>query len=218
MARLGIPCGRSIGSIAGESEALGPIAILIGDVKFRITLHGGREHDLRAVGTPSWRGVGAAKTAEGNEFVGIEGIHADLRADDAVNGGEASEGNAGSIGRPARGESNAAERSEGVLVGAVVIHEPEFFVAGASADKGDLRGGDAGSAAGKFVDDFVGELVSELADLRVGGCAAIDLAYDGLCGGIAGVVHPGVDDEFGRRLSEIAEGNEIGVQRGIGPG
>lgn len=105
-----------------------------------------------------------------------------------------------------------------MLIGAVVIHEPEFFRAGARADEGDLRGGDAAGPARKFVDDFVGELVSEFADLGIVGSAAVDLANDGLRGGIADVVHPGVDDDFGGGFGEIAEGDEIGIERRIGPG
>ena len=155
---------------------------------------------------------------EGDEFAGVEGIHADLRADDAVGGREAGEGDARGVGRPARGERDGAEMRELVLVGAVVIHDPEFFVAGARADESDLRGADAGKAAGKFGDDFIGELVGEFADLRVGGCAAINFADDGFVGGAADVVAPGGDDDFGGGFGEIAEGDEIGVEGRIGPG
>ena len=73
-------------------------------------------------------------------------------------------------------------------------------------------------AARKFIDDFVGKLVREFANLGIGGRAAIDLANDGLRGGIADVVHPGVDDDFGGGFGEIAERDEIGIERGIGPG
>ena len=41
------------------------------------------------------------------------------------------------------------KRSERVLVGAVVVHGPDFFGAIARADEGDLRGGNAGKSAGK---------------------------------------------------------------------
>ncbi len=141
-----------------------------------------------------------------------------MRADDSIGGSEAGEGDSGGIGRPARGERNAAERGERVLVGAVVIHEPKFFGAGARTDEGDLRGGDAAGATRKFIDDFVGELMREFANLGIGGRAAIDLADNGLRGGIADVVHPGVDDDFGGSFGEIAEGDEIGIERGVGPG
>ena len=103
------------------------------------------------------------------------------------------------------------EGGELVLVGAVVIHDPEFLGAEGAADEGDLRGGNAGESTGKFADDFVGELVSEFADLSVRGSAAIDFADDGLGGGGADVVHPGEDGDFGGSFGEIAEGEEIGV-------
>src|SRR5258705_274118 len=104
-----------------------------------------------------------------------------------------------------------------MLVGAVVVHYPEFFCASARADEGDLRGGDAREAAGEAADDFVGELVSEFANLRVSGRAAVDLADDGLIGGAADVVEPCGDDDFGGGFGEIAEGDEVGVDLGGGP-
>src|SRR6266852_272010 len=61
-----------------------------------------------------------------------------------------------------------------MLVGAVVVHNPNFLCARARADLGDLRGSDAGEPAGKAADDCVSELVVELADLRVGRRAASD--------------------------------------------
>ena len=48
-----------------------------------------------------------------------------------------------------------------MLVGAVVVHEPKFFGAGAGADESDLRAGDAGKSAAQLVDDFIGELAEE---------------------------------------------------------
>ena len=99
---FGIPCGRSVGTVGGEGKALGTIAAGVGDVESGIALHRGREHDLRAVGGPGGRIIGAAITSEGNELVGVKGVHADLRAGDAADGNETSEGDAGSVGRPAR--------------------------------------------------------------------------------------------------------------------
>src|SRR5712675_934789 len=104
-----------------------------------------------------------------------------------------------------------------MLVGTVVVHYPEFFCAGARADEGNLRGGDAGEAAGEAADDFVGELVGELAHLRVGGRAAVDFADDGLVGGAADVVEPRGDHDFSGGFGEIAEGDEVGVDLGGGP-
>jgi len=156
--------------------------------------------------------------SEGDKFVGIERVHADLRADDTVGGCKAGKGDAGSIWRPMGGKGNAAERSELVLVGAIVIHDPEFFIARARTDESDLGGGDAGESAGKFIDDFVRELMSKFADLCVSGVAAVDLADDGLGRRIANVKHPGGDRDFGGGFREIAEGDEIGVDRHVGPG
>jgi len=65
----------------------------------------------------------------------------------------------------------------------------------------------AGDAAAELRDDFVGELVSEFANLRISGCAAIDLGDNRLRGGIAHVEKPGLDGDFGRGFGEITEGD-----------
>src|SRR5215470_1472460 len=104
-----------------------------------------------------------------------------------------------------------------VLVGAVVIHDPEFLGAGVAVNESDLRSGDARNTAGEFGDDFVGELVSEFAHLCVGGIAAIDLAHDGFGGGTANIEHPSEDGNFGGSFGEIPEGQEIRVDGILGP-
>jgi len=71
-----------------------------------------------------------------------------------------------------------------MLIGAVVVHQPEFFVPVRELTKNDLRGGDAGETSGKSTDDFVGELVGELRTCASVGRAAIDFADDGLVGGL----------------------------------
>jgi len=141
-----------------------------------------------------------------------------LRADDAIGGSEAGEGDARGVGRPARSERDGFEMRERALIGAVVIHDPEFLAAGARADEGDLGGSDAGKTARKFIDDFIGELVGEFANLRVGGGAAIDFAYYGFFGVAANVVHPGGNGNFRGSFGEIAEGEIVGVERLGGPG
>src|SRR2546429_1914017 len=60
------------------------------------------------------------------------------------------------------------------------------LVAG-GANESDLCGTDARRAAGKFADNFVSKVVGVLADLQVGGSAAIDLADDRRRRGIAQV-------------------------------
>src|SRR6202030_1895055 len=88
---------------------------------------------------------------------------------------------------------DGAERGQRVLVGAVVIHDPDFFGAGAGADEGDLCRSNAGNAGKEFADDFIGELVSEFADLWVRGGAAIDFADDGLRGRTGDVIEPSLN-------------------------
>src|SRR5215469_616041 len=107
--------------------------------------------------------------------------------------------------------------SEFVLVGAVVIHDPEFLGAGVAVNESDLRGGDARNTAGEFGDDFVGELGSEFAHLCVGGITAIDLAHDGFGGGAANIEHPSEDGNFGGSFGEIPEGQEIRVDGILSP-
>src|SRR5882762_7987521 len=217
LAGLGVPGWRRAGGV-GKGDALGAAAVGVDDEEFGIAEHGGGKHDLRAVGGPRWRAVGAAEAREGDDLVGVHGVHADLRADYLGGAGfETSEGDAGCVRRPARRQGNCVHGRERMLIGAVVVHYPEFFCASARADEGDLRGGDAGKAAGEAADDFVGELVGEFANLRVGGRAAVDLADDGLIGGAADVVEPGGDDDFGGGFGEITEGDEVGVDLRGGP-
>jgi hypothetical protein len=80
-----------------------------------------------------------------------------------------------------------------VLVFAVIIHGPDFLVAAAIADEGDLRAGDSRQAAGKLSDNFIGELMREGADLRVGGLAAIHFSDHRRQGSIADIVQPGLN-------------------------
>src|SRR5580700_8910642 len=105
-----------------------------------------------------------------------------------------------------------------MLVGTVVIHDPEFFGASARTDESDLRRGNAGQAAGKLADDFVGELMSKFTNLGIGGRATIDLANDRLGAGAANVKHPRGNGDFGSGFRKIAEGHVVGVHGWIGPG
>src|SRR6266851_9154990 len=102
-----------------------------------------------------------------------------------------------------------------MLVGAVVVHHPYLFCAGTRTDERDLRGGDA--PAGKAADDFVGKLVRELADLRIGGRAAVDLADDSLRRGAADIVEPAGNYDLAAGFGKVAEGHEIGVDLGSDP-
>src|SRR5947209_10515249 len=103
-----------------------------------------------------------------------------------------------------------------MLVAAVVIHDPNFFAAGAGTDERDLRRGDAG-LTGEFTEDLIGELMREFADLRVGGCTAVDLADHGLSGAAVDVVEPGLNFDFGGGFGEITEGNHVRIDLRIFP-
>jgi hypothetical protein len=81
--------------------------------------------------------------------------------------GERTEGQARAIGRDARRERNASQVRDLLLVGAIVVHHPDFFVAGALADEIDFAFGDALYASAEAEDDFVGKAVRDDAD-RVG--------------------------------------------------
>src|SRR5439155_26772056 len=152
----------------------GAAAVDVADVKLGGSLHRRGKNNLSAVGRPSGRDVGASETGERDELPGIHGIHADLRAVDAFIRREASEGDARAFGRPAGCEGDGVKVGDLVLIGAVVIHDPDFLDACATgANESDLRGGDAGQAARKFADDFVCKLMREFANLQVGGTAAI---------------------------------------------
>ena len=55
------------------------------------------------------------------------------------------------------------------LVAAVIIHHPDFFVAGAIADKIDFAFGDAGNAAAQTKNNFIGKFVGDQAGRVIGG-------------------------------------------------
>src|SRR5208337_1196718 len=121
LAGFGIPGRRGIRTACGEGEALGTVSIGVGDIEGGIaTLHGGGKHDAGTVRVPCGGIVGAAETSEGDELSSVQGIHADLRADDAGAWGKAGEGDAGSVRGPTGGESYGMEERELMLVGAVV--------------------------------------------------------------------------------------------------
>ena len=60
--------------------------------------------------------------------------------------------------------------------------------------------------------------MGKLTDLVVGRGAAINLADDWLAGGIADVVEPSLDGDFGSGLRQVPERDHAGVERLVGPG
>src|SRR5271155_1659696 len=124
--------GRHAGTV-GDGQAPGLAAVDVGYVELRIALHGGGKNDLRAVGSPCGGDVSAAEMGEGDELAAVQGIHADLRPGDAVDWDKAGEGDARGVWRPAGSERDGAQGSKRALVGAIVVHDPDFLGAGAGA-------------------------------------------------------------------------------------
>ena len=59
--------------------------------------------------------------------------------------------------------------------------------------------------------------MGEFADLLIRRRASIDFADDGLAGGSSDVIEPGLDGNFGSGFGEIAEGDVVSVDLGVGP-
>src|ERR1039458_6723975 len=102
---------------------------------------------------------------ESDKAVQVGGIHEDVPAGLS----QGTEGEAGTIGRNSGRQGDGGLMSELALVGAVVIHDPDFFVAGAIADEKDFAFGDAGNAATQTKNDFVREFVgNEAGGIEIG--------------------------------------------------
>src|SRR5580692_11533739 len=91
------------------------------------------------------------------------GLDAYLRSHNAAAAGlhVAGEGNAAGVRGPARRERNGVELSQLMLVLAVIIHGPDFFIAAAIAYESDLRAGDSRQAARQLANDLICELMGE---------------------------------------------------------
>ena len=83
-----------------------------------------------------------------------------------------------------------------VLVRAVVVHGPDFFVAGAVADEINLRLGDALNAAAQTENNLVGELVRHHARRGVARAIGILLAQDLRRLNILHVVQPALNSQL----------------------
>src|SRR6266576_4019867 len=104
-----------------------------------------------------------------------------------------------------------------MLVGSVVIHGPNFLVAGAVADKINLALCDAGDSAAETEDDFVGKLVRDYADCIGGGVVVVLLAEHLRRGSRAlDVVEPALHSDFVGSDAQVAEGEHgsVGRRRG----
>ena len=153
-------------------------------------------------------------------MVGQRGINADLRGQNAAAARLRVTGkrNARSVGRPARRKGDGVQLRQLVLIFAVVIHGPDFLVAAAIADKGDLRARDSRQAAGKFSDDFIGKLVREGADLRFGGLSAIYFSDHRRQGSVPDIVQPGLNLHVVAVDGKVAEREQLRRGGRAGPG
>jgi len=103
-----------------------------------------------------------------------------------------------------------------MLIGAIVVHDQEFFVPVRELTKAICVEGDARKPAGEAADDFVGELVRELAGLRI--VASHDrpcrrpLASRGCV-----IEEPPGDYDFARGFGEVPKGHQVGVKLRRGP-
>src|SRR3990172_9092664 len=199
------------------SDALNVAAVGIGGEKLGIAVHAGHEHDLCAVRRPGRSAIGAAETRPGDQALGQDRVHADLRAELRAAGRVASESDAAAVRGPARGQGDGAQGSELALIGAVIVHDPHFLVAAAPADERNLGAGNAGDSAGKASDDLIGKLMSELAHLRLADHAAVDAPDDGRRGRVAHVLKPGLDREVVAFRGQITEREKLGRGRRLRP-
>ncbi len=107
---------------------------------------------------------------------------------------------------------------DGVLVGAVVIHLPDFLVAALRVvHVVDFGFGDTGDAAAEAQDDLVGEAMGDLAGGVFGGVFAVLLGEHLRVLGFLASKRIAVDREAVAGDAERAEGNHGGVDRSGGP-
>ena len=154
-AGLRVVGGRDVWTlVAGDS--VGDGTLRIGDPDLGVAGARGGEGQLLTVGGPGRREVGATDVIEADEAAEDEREHAELEAVLAEGG----KGDEGVIGRDAGGDGVFTEVSDGVLIGSVVVHHPDFFFTGADAFGVEEFGfGDAGGATAEAEDDVVGKLV-----------------------------------------------------------
>jgi hypothetical protein len=111
----------------------------------------------------------------------------------------------------------SGEVGDGVLVGAVVVHLPDFLAAAAAFDVEDFGFGDAGGATAEAEDDFVGEAVGDLAGAVLCGFLVVLLGEDLGVLGVLGVVEEAVDDDAVVLHAEAAECDHGGARGSGGP-
>ena len=100
-----------------------------------------------------------------------------------------------------------------LLVGAIVVHRPDFFVSAALADEIDLGFGNAGHAAAEAKDDFIGKAVRDYAGSFGRGISLYCLPST--CGDclVLDVVEPALHHDFAGGHAQIAERQHGSVRR-----
>ncbi len=93
-----------------------------------------------------------------------------------------------------------------LLIGAIVIHRPDFLVAAAIADKEDSGFGDSGNASTEAEDNLIGEFVRDQANRAVGCRIAVLFAQDLRRTLILEVVEPSLHRDLVAGRAEVAEG------------
>src|SRR6266852_8673932 len=98
-----------------------------------------------------------------------------------------------------------------MLVGAVVVHRPDFFLSSPAADEVNLAFGDARDSATQAEDDLVCKLVGNYAD-RIRGRVVVVLFAQDLrrSGGAFDVVEPALNSHFIGGDAQVAEGQHGG--------
>ena len=105
-----------------------------------------------------------------------------------------------------------------VLVGTVVVHDPDFFVAAAVAHKIDLALRNARDTSAEAEDDFISELVGGGTGGVGGGGIGVLLAEHLRGADIFHVVEPAMHDHAGAGRTQIAESQHGCVGRRSIPG
>src|SRR5260370_40853941 len=102
---------------------------------------------------------------------------------------------------------------DGLLVGAIVVHDPDFFVAGAFADEVDLGFGDAWYASAQAEDDLVGKSVCDHARRLGRGVVGVLLAEHLWRRLILYVVEPSLHRDLAGGRAQVAESEHGSVRR-----
>src|SRR3977135_3370305 len=105
-----------------------------------------------------------------------------------------------------------------LLIRAVVVHHPDFFVAAAVADKINLALTNAGYAAAQAENDFIGKLVSDETRRLLGAVVGILFSEHLRRSSILYVEEPALHGDFAARNPKVAECQHGGVGRGRIPG